>query len=68
MVATVRLVALQWQRAIFLVGGGRPLGDVFVARFLFVWAQVENIIFETIDQKDPHRGLPAAYKHINNST
>ena len=27
-----------------------------------------NIIFETIIQKDPHRGLPTAYKHLNNST
>jgi hypothetical protein len=27
-----------------------------------------NIIFETIVQKDPHRGLPAAYKHLNNTT
>jgi len=27
-----------------------------------------NIIFETIVQKDPHRGLHAAYKHLNNST
>jgi len=27
-----------------------------------------NIIFETIVQKDPHRGLPTAYKHLNNST
>jgi len=26
-----------------------------------------NIIFETTDQKDPHRGPPTAYKHINNS-
>ena len=42
MVATVRLVALQWQRAIVPVGGGRPSGDVSVARTLFVWAQVEN--------------------------
>ena len=25
-------------------------------------------IFETVVQKDPHRGLPAAYKHLNNST
>jgi hypothetical protein len=23
-----------------------------------------NIIFETIVQKDPHRGLPAAYTHF----
>jgi len=28
----------------------------------------QNIIFETIVQKDPHRGLPAAYQHLNNST
>jgi hypothetical protein len=27
-----------------------------------------NIIFETIVQKDPHRGLPTAYKHSRNST
>jgi len=27
-----------------------------------------NILFETIVQKDPHRGLPAAYKHLNNTT
>jgi len=41
MVATVRLVALQWQRVIVPVLDGRPSGDVSVARFLFVWAQVE---------------------------
>ena len=27
-----------------------------------------NIIFETIAQKDPHRGLTTACKHLNNST
>jgi hypothetical protein len=27
-----------------------------------------NIIFETIVQKDPQRGLAAAYKHLSNST
>jgi len=27
-----------------------------------------NIIFETIVQKYPHRGLPATYKHLNYST
>jgi hypothetical protein len=27
-----------------------------------------NIIFETIVQEDPHRGLPAAYRHLKNST
>jgi hypothetical protein len=43
MVATVRLVALQWQRAIVPVGGGGHSGDVSVARFLFVWAQVETL-------------------------
>jgi hypothetical protein len=26
-----------------------------------------NIIFETIVQEDPHRGLPAAYKHLTQS-
>jgi len=30
MVVTVRLVALQWQRAVVPVAGGRPSGDVFV--------------------------------------
>jgi len=30
MVVTVHLVALQGQRAVVPVGGGRPLGDVFV--------------------------------------
>jgi hypothetical protein len=43
MVATVRLVALQWQRSIVPVGGGRPSSDVFVARFLFIWTQVETL-------------------------
>ena len=42
MVATVRIVALQWQRAIVSVGGGRPSGDVSVARFVFVWAQLQT--------------------------
>jgi len=27
-----------------------------------------NIIFETIVKEDPHRGLPTAYKYLNNST
>jgi len=27
-----------------------------------------NIIFKTIVQKDPHRGLPTAYKHLSNNT
>jgi hypothetical protein len=27
-----------------------------------------NIIFETVVQKDPHRGLSAAYKHLKNIT
>jgi hypothetical protein len=42
MVATVRWVVLQWQRAIVPVGGGQSLGDVSVAWSLFVWAQVET--------------------------
>jgi effector-binding domain-containing protein len=27
-----------------------------------------NNIFETIVHEDPHRGLPAAYRHLKNST
>ena len=42
MVVTVHWVVLQWQHAVVPVGGGRPSGDVSVARTLFVWAQVEN--------------------------
>jgi hypothetical protein len=44
MVATVRWVPLQWQRAIVPVGGGRTSGDVSVARSLFVRAQVDTFL------------------------